>query len=88
MRDVYVDDQVVELSLWDTGGMSYAHSLCAPAPPTDISRVSLIGAEELDRLRSLNFPGTHVVILSFSVRRSVSTHVCANFFVRWTSQCR
>lgn len=44
MHDIQVDDQLVELSLWDTAGQ-----------------------EEFDRLRSLSYAETHVVMLCFSV---------------------
>ena len=41
VHDIYVDDQVVELSLWDTAGMS--RTLCVPVPRlTDISGVLLV----------------------------------------------
>jgi Rho family protein len=74
VHDIYVDDQVVELSLWDTAGMSY--TLCAFLchALADISGVfhvfPLIGQEEFDRLRSLSYAETHVVMICFSVSYS------------------
>lgn len=66
MHDLYVDDQLVELSLWDTAG---APSAPAPlAPPHVSSFISLIGQEEFDRLRSLSYAETHVIMICFSVR--------------------
>jgi len=49
VHDIHVDDQVVELSLWDTAGQ-----------------------EEFDRLRSLSYAETHVVIMCFSVDNPTS----------------
>nr|ODN90847.1 rho family protein [Cryptococcus depauperatus CBS 7855] len=46
---VQVDDQVVDLSLWDTAGQ-----------------------EDFDRLRSLSYADTHVVMICFSVDSPVS----------------
>jgi small GTP-binding protein len=45
VHDIFVDDQLVELSLWDTAGQ-----------------------EEFDRLRSLSYAETHVIMICFSVR--------------------
>lgn len=49
VHDLMVDDQLVELSLWDTAGQ-----------------------EEFDRLRSLSYAETHVVMVCFSVDNPVS----------------
>ena len=49
VHDIEVDDQTVELSLWDTAGQ-----------------------EEFDRLRSLSYAETHVVMLCFSVDNPIS----------------
>lgn len=49
VHDLVVDDQLVELSLWDTAGQ-----------------------EEFDRLRSLSYAETHVVMVCFSVDNPVS----------------
>nr|GAT55095.1 predicted protein [Mycena chlorophos] len=49
VHDIYVDDQQVELSLWDTAGQ-----------------------EEFDRLRSLSYAETHVIMICFSVDNPIS----------------
>ncbi|TFK26172.1 GTP-binding protein Rho3 [Coprinopsis marcescibilis] len=49
VHDLTVDDQLVELSLWDTAGQ-----------------------EEFDRLRSLSYAETNVVMVCFSVDNPVS----------------
>ncbi|KAL0580582.1 Rho GTPase [Marasmius crinis-equi] len=49
VHDLYVDDQQVELSLWDTAGQ-----------------------EEFDRLRSLSYAETHVIMICFSVDNPTS----------------
>ncbi|TFK51692.1 hypothetical protein OE88DRAFT_1712223 [Heliocybe sulcata] len=49
VHDLYVDEQLVELSLWDTAGQ-----------------------EEFDRLRSLSYAETHVVMICFSVDNPTS----------------
>ncbi|KAJ7065189.1 GTP-binding protein Rho3 [Mycena amicta] len=49
VHDLYVDDQQVELSLWDTAGQ-----------------------EEFDRLRSLSYAETHVVMICFSIDNPIS----------------
>ncbi|KAH7335227.1 P-loop containing nucleoside triphosphate hydrolase protein [Rhizoctonia solani] len=49
VQDVKVDDQMVELSLWDTAGQ-----------------------EDFDRLRSLSYADTHLVMLCFSVDNPIS----------------
>lgn len=49
VHDLWVDDQQVELSLWDTAGQ-----------------------EEFDKLRSLSYADTHVIMLCFSVDQPIS----------------
>ncbi|TFK74893.1 hypothetical protein BDN72DRAFT_886025 [Pluteus cervinus] len=49
VQDITVEDQMVELSLWDTAGQ-----------------------EEFDRLRSLSYAETHVVMICFSVDNPTS----------------
>ncbi|KAF4611103.1 hypothetical protein D9613_006791 [Agrocybe pediades] len=49
VQDIYVDEQLVELSLWDTAGQ-----------------------EEFDRLRSLSYAETNVIMICFSVDNPVS----------------
>jgi Rho family protein len=49
VHDMVVDEQLVEMSLWDTAGQ-----------------------EEFDRLRSLSYAETHVVMLCFSVDNPIS----------------
>jgi len=49
VHDIMIDDQLVELSLWDTAGQ-----------------------EEFDRLRSLSYAETHLVLLCFSVDNPTS----------------
>jgi len=49
VHDIYVEEQPVELSLWDTAGQ-----------------------EEFDRLRSLSYAETHVVMICFSVDNPTS----------------
>ena len=66
VQDVYVDDQLVELSLWDTAGASFARAW--PAVADLCSSIVMIGQEEFDRLRSLSYAETHVVMICFSVR--------------------
>ncbi|KAI5989380.1 P-loop containing nucleoside triphosphate hydrolase protein [Pisolithus albus] len=60
VHDIWVDDQLVELSLWDTAGQ-----------------------EEFDRLRSLSYAETHVVIICFSVDNPVSLE---NVETRWIEE--
>lgn len=64
-----MDDQVVELSLWDTAGASL------PLPTTDFVTICTegrtltgctTGQEDFDRLRSLSYADTHVVMICFS----------------------
>jgi len=67
VHDLTVDDQVVELSLWDTAGETFwsrpisLYTLYAKI-------ILLKGQEEFDRLRSLSYAETHVIMLCFSVR--------------------
>jgi len=49
VQDIRVDEQVVEMSLWDTAGQ-----------------------EDFDRLRSLSYAETHIIMLCFSVDNPVS----------------
>ncbi|KAI0305951.1 small GTPase superfamily [Multifurca ochricompacta] len=60
VHDLYVDDQVVELSLWDTAGQ-----------------------EEFDRLRSLSYAETHVVMMCFSVDNPTSLE---NVETKWLDE--
>lgn len=54
---VEVDGTTVELSLWDTAGRSTWEQPKAERP----------GQEDFDRLRSLSYADTHVVMICFSV---------------------
>ncbi|KAI6119569.1 P-loop containing nucleoside triphosphate hydrolase protein [Pisolithus croceorrhizus] len=60
VHDILVDDQLVELSLWDTAGQ-----------------------EEFDRLRSLSYAETHVVMICFSVDNPVSLE---NVETKWIEE--
>ncbi|KAH9933359.1 small GTPase superfamily [Fomitopsis serialis] len=60
VHDLYVEDQLVELSLWDTAGQ-----------------------EEFDRLRSLSYAETHVVMLCFSVDNPTSL---TNIEAKWIDE--
>ncbi|KAG6334433.1 hypothetical protein ID866_4654 [Astraeus odoratus] len=60
VHDTWVDDQLVELSLWDTAGQ-----------------------EEFDRLRSLSYAETHVVMICFSVDNPVSLE---NVETKWIEE--
>ncbi|KAH0582647.1 Rho GTPase, variant 2 [Termitomyces sp. 'cryptogamus'] len=60
VQDILVDDQVVELSLWDTAGQ-----------------------EEFDRLRSLSYAETHVIMICFSVDNPVSLE---NVEAKWIDE--
>ncbi|KIM34289.1 hypothetical protein M408DRAFT_325728 [Serendipita vermifera MAFF 305830] len=60
VNELVVDDQLVELSLWDTAGQ-----------------------EEFDRLRSLSYAETHVIVLCFSVDNPVSLE---NVESRWIDE--
>ena len=62
VQDIYVDDQLIELSLWDTAGMT-SWTLFGSAPLSFMH----VGQEEFDRLRSLSYAETHVVLICFSV---------------------
>ena len=66
MHDIFVDEQMVELSLWDTAGM-------APLGlSTRTSDLIFVGQEEFDRLRSLSYAETHVIMICFSVDNPTS----------------
>ncbi|KAJ1306860.1 hypothetical protein OPQ81_007845 [Rhizoctonia solani] len=60
VQDVKVDDQIVELSLWDTAGQ-----------------------EDFDRLRSLSYADTHLIMLCFSVDNPISLE---NIETRWMEE--
>jgi len=60
VQDIQVNDQVVELSLWDTAGQ-----------------------EDFDRLRSLSYAETHVIMLCFSVDTPASL---ANVESKWIDE--
>ncbi|KAH7881805.1 ras family-domain-containing protein [Phlebopus sp. FC_14] len=60
VHDIWVDDQLVELSLWDTAGQ-----------------------EEFDRLRSLSYAETHVVMICFSVDNPTSLE---NVETKWIDE--
>lgn len=86
-----VDNQEVELSLWDTAGKQQQHtrdliSPCIPGSPlsrnTNLYRCN-IGQEEFDRLRTLSYADTHAVILCFSVDSRDSLENIPN---RWLSE--
>ena len=68
----------------------HTHTPRVSAPrPANISGFHyLIGQEEFDRLRSLSYAETHVVMICFSVRCSGSTYARANPLVRWIIQHR
>lgn len=67
---IQVDDQVVELSLWDTAGTSlspFQRSLYNLDRGTSGSLIGCTtGQEDFDRLRSLSYADTHVVMICFS----------------------
>ncbi|KAJ7132143.1 P-loop containing nucleoside triphosphate hydrolase protein [Mycena epipterygia] len=60
VHDIYIDDQQVELSLWDTAGQ-----------------------EEFDRLRSLSYAETHVIMICFSVDNPISLE---NVETKWLEE--
>lgn len=60
---LFRDDQTMELALWDTAGV--CASLSDGEGGTDVLDHS--GQEEFDRLRSLSYADTHVILLCFSV---------------------
>lgn len=66
MHDIFVDEQMVELSLWDTAGMS-TWFLQLDTPDS-----TFVGQEEFDRLRSLSYAETHVIMICFSVDNPIS----------------
>lgn len=69
IQDVIVDGKTIELSIWDTAGIyilkkeerkqrhCYFLTLC----------FYIKGQEEFDRLRSLSYNDTHVIIVCFSI---------------------
>ncbi|KAG8887547.1 Rho GTPase [Tulasnella sp. 332] len=67
VHDIVVDDQTVELSLWDTAG---ADDIIGVQPQRSLT--TRLGQEEFDRLRSLSYAETHVVMLCFSVDNPTS----------------
>jgi len=67
VHDIYVDDNLVELSLWDTAGECIIKMKLFAN-----SSLFLQGQEEFDRLRSLSYAETHVVMICFSVDNPVS----------------
>lgn len=73
VHEIYVEDQLVELSLWDTAGMCADCSQRVAIITSDVSRTPP-GQEEFDRLRSLSYAETHVVMICFSVRASCAGH--------------
>ncbi|KAG9123520.1 Rho GTPase [Ceratobasidium sp. 392] len=60
VHDLRVDDQMVELSLWDTAGQ-----------------------EDFDRLRSLSYADTHLIMLCFSVDNPISLE---NIETKWIEE--
>ncbi|EJD47992.1 hypothetical protein AURDEDRAFT_136419 [Auricularia subglabra TFB-10046 SS5] len=60
VQDIQVDDEYVEMSLWDTAGQ-----------------------EEFDRLRSLSYAETHVIMLCFSADNPTSL---ANVESKWIEE--
>lgn len=68
VHDIIVDDQLVELSLWDTAGVWHLAYGCGLT--SQIYRPQ--GQEEFDRLRSLSYAETHVIMICFSVDNPVS----------------
>lgn len=63
VHDLYIDDQLVELSLWDTAG---AFGVLLSGNDRLLIPLST-GQEEFDRLRSLSYAETHVIMICFSV---------------------
>lgn len=64
VQDLTIDGQLVELSLWDTAGTSLSNHTI-DCVTYDLNNVT--GQEDFDRLRSLSYAETHVVMLCFSV---------------------
>lgn len=56
VHDIYVDGHHIILSLWDTAGITRPERV-----------FNLAGQEEFDRLRTLSYADTHVIMLCFSV---------------------
>lgn len=63
VHDLYVDDTLVELSLWDTAGTWPARFAAHISEQSSF----ILGQEEFDRLRSLSYAETHVIMICFSV---------------------
>lgn len=63
-----VNGQMVELSLWDTAGELLWIALDC------IGASLLVGQEDFDRLRSLSYADTHVVMICFSVSAAYATY--------------
>lgn len=61
---------MVELSLWDTAGPLSMKSSFYHSPSSLVFYIS--GQEEFDRLRSLSYAETHVIMICFSVDNPVS----------------
>jgi Rho family protein len=70
VHDLYVDEQLVELSLWDTAGVYDMPQ--AVRFVGWLTRWWLSGQEEFDRLRSLSYAETHVIMICFSVDNPTS----------------
>ena len=74
MHDIFVDEQMVELSLWDTAGKAIdrqPHLVFFFFQPK-LSDSKFVGQEEFDRLRSLSYAETHVIMICFSVDNPIS----------------
>ena len=76
VHDLLVDGQAVEMSLWDTAG-AYLRPASVLLPfdkpwGSNLPALSVltVGQEEFDRLRSLSYAETHVVMMCFSVSRN------------------
>lgn len=85
VHDIHVDDQLVELSLWDTAGEWF--SLGSDVDPSSFVVSIFPGQEEFDRLRSLSYAETHVVMICFSVDNPISlenveSKVCCTFVLK------
>lgn len=63
---------MVELSLWDTAGPLSMKSSFFNSPLICGSVFYISGQEEFDRLRSLSYAETHVIMICFSVDNPVS----------------
>ena len=72
MHDIFVDEQMVELSLWDTAGMPGQIASTTWFLQPEFSDSKIVGQEEFDRLRSLSYAETHVIMICFSVDNPIS----------------